>query len=281
MDPRPIGVMDSGFGGVNVLATAARILPEEDFIFLGDNLHAPYGDRTPEEVLRYTREAVQALIDLQCKAIVIACNTATSAAAATLRQALSLPIIGMEPALKPASMLPNDGSVLVMATAMTLKLDKFHRLMDRYGKNAIPVPCPGLVELIEAGEMDGPNIQAKLRELLSPYLKKPVKAVVLGCTHYVFLKRALAAYLPEGISLVDGNEGTARELQKQLALHSLLRAPKVPQAEGCGAPRPPTGQIRFISTSPGEAIPRRMREWFNLALADSSAACISPPDGVE
>lgn len=281
MDPRPIGVMDSGFGGVNVLATAARRLPDEDFIFLGDNLHAPYGDRTPEEVLRYTREAVHTLIELHCKAIVIACNTATSAAAATLRQTLTLPIIGMEPALKPASMLPNDGSVLVMATAMTLKLDKFHQLMDRYGKNAIPVPCPGLVELIEAGEMDGPNIQAKLRELLSPYLQKPVKAIVLGCTHYVFLKRALTAYLPQGISLVDGNEGTARQLQKQLMLRNLLRTPQLPEAGGQSAPLPPAGQIRFLSTSPDEAIPRRMREWFDLALADWNAACISTPDGVE
>jgi len=281
VDRRPIGVMDSGFGGVNVLAAAAGRLPAEDFIFLGDNLHAPYGDRMPQEVLRFTREAVQTLIGLECKAIVIACNTATSAAAATLRQELSVPIIGMEPALKPASLLPNDGSVLVMATAMTLRLEKFHQLMALYGKNAIPVPCPGLVELIEAGETDGPRIQAKLRELLSPYLHKPVKAVVLGCTHYVFLKRALADYLPRGVALVDGNEGTARELQKQLTVRNLLRAPSVGDEPSRSSATAPEENVRFLSTSPDEAIPRRMREWYRLAYAERNAACISMPDGVE
>ena len=288
MDPRPIGLMDSGFGGVNVLAAAVRRLPEEDFIFLGDNLHAPYGDRTPEEVLHYTRQAVNQLISLGCKAIVIACNTATSAAAAALREELSLPIIGMEPALKPASMLPCDGSVLVMATAMTLKLEKFQHLMDRYGQNALPVPCPGLVELIEAGELEGPRIQALLDQLLSPHLRRPIKAVVLGCTHYVFLKRALAAYLPEGVALVDGNAGTARELEHQLALHGLLRVPQNAQGGSGPCDQPPipletlrTGHLTFLSTSPDETIPRRMREWFFRAMAETDAACISPSDGVE
>ena len=143
MDERPVGVFDSGLGGVTVLMSAVRLLPGEDFIYLGDNLHAPYGDRTPAEVLLFTREAVHSLIHMGCKAVLIACNTATSAAAATLRNELDLPIVGMEPALKPASLLPGEGRVLVMATAMTLRLEKFHRLMERYGENAAPIPCPG------------------------------------------------------------------------------------------------------------------------------------------
>lgn len=281
VDSRPIGVFDSGFGGVNVLAAAVQKLPEEDFIFLGDNLHAPYGDRTPEEVLHYTRQSVIRLMDLSCKAIVIACNTATSAAAAELRKELALPIIGMEPALKPAALLPYDGSVLVMATAMTLNLDKFHKLMNRYGQNAIPVPCPGLVELIEAGETDGSRIQAKLSELLSPHLNRPVKAVVLGCTHYLFLKQALGRFLPKGVALVDGNEGTARELQRQLAIRGLLRSLN-PAGETAYAPsRPsaiPSGTLTFLSTLPQEAILARMHEWFALALLDVGTACNSTGD---
>lgn len=285
VDSRPIGVFDSGFGGVNVLAAAVQRLPEEDFIFLGDNLHAPYGDRAPEEVLHYTREAVLRLMNMGCKAIVIACNTATSAAAAALREELSLPIIGMEPALKPASLLPMDGSVLVMATAMTLQLDKFHQLMDRYGQNAVPVPCPGLVELIEAGETDGSGVQAKLAELLSPHLNHPVKAVVLGCTHYIFLKSALRRFLPEGVALVDGNDGTARELQKQLSLRGLLRSASSSPSDvsfvGGTTPQHSNERITFLSTSPQEAIPARMREWFALSLSEAGTACNSTGDTVE
>jgi len=269
-----VGVFDSGFGGVTVLASAVRMLPEEDFIFLGDNLHAPYGDRSPGEVLRYTREAVEKLTNMGCKAILIACNTATSAAAATLRSELSLPIVGMEPALKPASLLPSDGAILVMATAMTLKLPKFKNLMERYGRDAAPVPCPGLVELVEAGETDGPRVRRKLLELLNPYLKRPVKAVVLGCTHYVFLKDALRACLPPGVALVDGNEGTARQLKNRLKQKGLLCAPQ-PEASNR------RGDIVFLSTAADADVPARMRGQFFRALEALDTACISPTDTIE
>ena len=271
MDQRPIGVFDSGFGGVNVLAEAVRFLPEENFIFLGDNLHAPYGDRTQQEVLTYTREAVHMLMARHCKAVLIACNTATSAAADALRAELDLPIIGMEPALKPASMLPSDGAVLVMATTMTLKLEKFHLLMQRYGHDAIPVPCPGLVDLIEAGEIDGPRITAKLHELLSPWMDRPIKAVVLGCTHYIYLRPALQAYLPEGVALVDGNAGTVRQLQKRLSKQGLLQATNPSQPPPDARHR----QILFLSTSPDTTVPARMQAWFERALAQADATCIS------
>ncbi len=273
MDARPIGVFDSGFGGITVLAEVAKLLPGEDLIFLGDNLHAPYGDRSPAEVLAYTRAAVDLLLAQDCKAIVIACNTATSAAGAAVRQAYNLPIIGMEPALKPAELLPGEGNVLVMATAMTLRLEKFHLLMQRYGQHAIPVPCPGLVELIEAGEVAGERMQAMLHALLSPHLKDPVKAVVLGCTHYVFLRPTLAAFLPGSVQLVDGNLGTARQLHAQLMQHDLLRDSE---------PAAPGGRtIRFASTAPGDAIPRRMEAWFARALALAGAACISQTGTVQ
>lgn len=271
MDDRPVGVFDSGFGGVGVLAAAAALLPGEDFIFIGDNLNAPYGDRTPAEVLALTRQGVGRLTDRGCKAVVIACNTATSAAAATLRAECALPIIGMEPALKPASQVPREGAVLVMATVMTLKLEKFRQLMARYGQGAVPVPCPGLVELIEAGETDGPRVRALLDRLLAPHLQGPVKAVVLGCTHYGFLRPALAAFLPPGVPLVDGNLGTARQLQAQLT------------ARGLNAPseRRRPGNITFLSTAEGEAIPARMQAWFARAQAELAEGCISTAHTVE
>ena len=258
MDSRPIGVFDSGFGGVSVLAAAALRLPEERFIYLGDNLHAPYGDRTPEEVLAYTREAVGQLTGMGCKAIVIACNTATSAAADALRRELPLPVIGMEPALKPASLLPREGAVLVMATAMTLKLEKFHRLMERYGRDAVPIPAPKFVTAVEAGMIQGPEIAALFDETLGPYLQKPVKAVVLGCTHYTFLKPALRAYLPKHIALIDGNEGTARQLEKRLAQASL---------QGACMETDVMKRVEFHSTKPGPQTPERMRAMFQTALA--------------
>jgi glutamate racemase len=274
MDERPIGVFDSGFGGISVLAEAIRLLPGEDFIFLGDNLHTPYGDRTPQEVLSLTRQAVSQLVDIGCKAILIACNTATSAAAAVLRGELQQPIIGMEPALKPAALLPGEGRVLVMATVMTLKLEKFHNLMERYGQDAMPVPCPGLVEMVEAGETDGPRVRELINKLLSPYLDRPVKAVVLGCTHYVFLKNAIAACLPAGVALVDGNAGTARQLHTQLMLKGLL---KPLAAEG----ETPRGSVEFFSTARNEALPARMRAQLTLAMQALNAACISITDALQ
>ena len=167
-----------------------------------------------------------------------------------------------------------------MATSMTLKLDKFHQLMGRYGRNAIPVPCPGLVELVEAGEMDGPRVRAKLDQLLSPHLHNPVKAVVLGCTHYIFLRQALKTYLPEGVTLVDGNEGTARELQKQLTQRHLLRNPP-PDSATPAYGTSVQGKRVFLSTSPGDTIPERMKALFTLALSQAATACNSACDTVE
>ena len=261
MDNRPIGVFDSGYGGISVLAAAASMLPEERFIYLGDNLHAPYGAHTETEILALSRACVRYLIASNCKAIVIACNTATSVAAAALRQEIAMPIIAMEPALKPASKIAGDGQVLVLATKVTLKLDKFQRLMNSYGQDAVPIPAPKLVTAIETGLWKGPEVQAMLEEYIAPYLNKPVKAVVLGCTHFVFLRQALHAYLP-AIPLVDGNEGTARQLKKRLQEADL---------SGGAEKLPIENRVAFHSTkNTGETL-RRMHSLFEIALAQPSA----------
>ena len=200
MDRRPVGIFDSGLGGISVLGQMLDVLPEENFVYYGDTRNIPYGDKRPEEVLRLTHLAVDKLIAMDCKAVVIACNTATSAAAGPLRQELHMPVIGMEPALKPASLLPGDGYVVVMATHMTLTQPKF----------------------VEAGVFSGPRVEGLLDRLLASVRGMPVKAVVLGCTHYPFLRGAISRCFAPGTPLIDGNLGTARQLRRRLEEEGLL-----------------------------------------------------------
>ena len=216
----PIGVFDSGVGGISTLREMIRELPDERFIYFGDAANAPYGTKSTQEVIDCVRSVVEHLMKKEIKALVIACNTATGAAAATLRKELSIPVIGMEPALKPASQVRKNGSVLVMATPLTLHQEKFENLMKQYGQGAEKVPCPGLMEIVEAD--DGAGALHYLRELFSRFDLDQVDAVVLGCTHYVFLKDMIRDLLPERIAITDGNAGTARQLKRVLAKADLL-----------------------------------------------------------
>ena len=216
----PIGVFDSGVGGISTLREMVRELPEERFLYFGDTAHAPYGTKTTGEVTACVRSVVNHLLEKDIKALVIACNTATGAAAATLRNELAIPVIGMEPALKPASEIRRDGSVLVLATPLALQQEKFEKLMERYGEGAVKVPCPGLMELVEADDRTG--AQRYLQELFGHYPPEQVDAVVLGCTHYVFLRDMIRELLPERIAITDGNAGTARQLRRVLARQGLL-----------------------------------------------------------
>lgn len=251
MDTRPVGFLDSGLGGISVLGEALRILPEENFIYFGDTRHIPYGDKPPETVYQYTHAAVDTLMERGCKAIVIACNTATSVAAAQLRQELPLPIIGMEPALKPASLLPGDGRVLVMATRNTLKLPKFQALMELYGQGAIPVPCSGLMECVEEGQLSGQRVEGLLAELFAPYANETIKAVVLGCTHYPFLRQTISRFFSADTALIDGNLGTVRQLRRRLEEENLL-------SPG------PGGKVTFLSSLDGEEPLLRMQRMLTL-----------------
>ena len=162
----PIGFFDSGLGGLSVLRKALEMMPNENYIYYGDSKHAPYGEKTPQEIRSLSFNAIEFLIKKGAKAIVIACNTATSAAAHDLREYYKdIPIIGIEPALKPAIKLHETGSVIVMATKATLTQEKFKNLMDKYGEHreVIPLPCPGLVEFIEAGNLEGEEVKNFLR----------------------------------------------------------------------------------------------------------------------
>ena len=218
---RPIGVFDSGVGGISTLRCMIRELPGENFLYYGDMKNAPYGTKTPEEVLRCVRQVVAELMEEEIKALVIACNTATGAAAAALRAELRIPVIAMEPALKPAQEARGNGKVLVLATPLTLRQEKFERLMALYGEGAVRVPCPGLMELVEADDENGQR--AYLEKLFAGFDPDAVDAVVLGCTHYVFLKDMIRGMLPERIVITDGNAGTARQLRRVLEREGLIR----------------------------------------------------------
>lgn len=224
----PIGVFDSGVGGIGTLAALRRELPQERFFFYGDTANAPYGTKTRDEVMTCVSRIMDHLLAQDVKAVVIACNTATAVAAAELRARYDLPIIGIEPALKPAHEMRREGSILVLATPMTLRLEKFRALYERYGEGAIPLPCPGLMELVEREAND--EARRYLLDLFATFDLSRVDAVVLGCTHYVFLRPILAEVLPENVSVLDGNEGTARQLRRVLIARDLL-------AEGQGSVR--------------------------------------------
>ena len=215
-----VGVFDSGVGGISVLRSLVEELPHEDFRFFGDSANAPYGEKTEGQVLELSCGIVERFVDEGAKAIVIACNTATSVAAPTLPD---VPIVGIEPALKPAAHALPHGRILVMATEVTLRLEKYHELVRAWGGECevVPVPCPGLAARIERGDLDAPDVLEMLGRYVGAYAGH-VDGVVLGCTHYPFVRRQIAEVLGSGVRFFDGGAGTARQLGARLAASDLL-----------------------------------------------------------
>lgn len=217
-DNRPIGVMDSGVGGISVLRELVKLMPGEDFIYYGDSAHAPYGTKPAQELIDLTMKNAEFLLSEGAKAIVVACNTATSVAAKLLRETYpEIPVIGIEPALKPAVLAKEHSRVLVMATIVTLEQKKFGDMMHLYEEDAdiIKVPCPGLVELIEGGHLNDQVLIEYLEAKFSVFKKEEIDAVVLGCTHYPLIKNTIQQVLPNTV-IYDGGYGTARQTKRRL-----------------------------------------------------------------
>lgn len=215
----PIAVIDSGVGGISVLRELIKVMPNENFIFFGDSINAPYGTKSVEEVRRLTTESAEHLFEEGCKGLVIACNTATSAAARYLRELYpEIPLVGIEPAIKPACFCAEHPTILAMATPMTIREEKFQRLMARFDEEAdiIPLPCPGLMDFVERGDLDGEDLRKYLTELFYEFRNLHIDAVVLGCTHYPFVGKMIQNVLGENVKLFDGGEGTAREMKRRL-----------------------------------------------------------------
>ena len=223
----PIGVFDSGLGGLSVVREVRRDLPHERIEYFGDSANAPYGTRPPEEVRRLAFAIVDRFVARGVKAVVIACNTATSAAVNELRAAYDIPIIGMEPALKVACDRGGGTSqrVIVAATPLTLREHKFAALMNRFDRDNVILrqPCPDLVEIVEGGRLgDHDLVMRTLHRYFDGYDLSTVDSVVLGCTHFVFFRRHFRELLDPRTAIIDGNEGTARHLGEVLAEHDEL-----------------------------------------------------------
>ena len=220
-----IAVFDSGVGGISVLRQLRKLMPGERYVYFGDSANAPYGNRPTEEVRALTLAAAEKLItEYPVKALVVACNTATAAAIEDLRtQYPDLIVVGIEPAVKLAADHHPGGNIGVMATEVTLREEKFDHLMHRFDaeRTIYKIPAPGLVELVEAGKGDSEETQLFLRQLLGPYMGK-LDALVLGCTHYPFVKHNIQAILGPGTEVLHGGQGTARETMRRLTEAGLL-----------------------------------------------------------
>lgn len=262
MDRRsdPIGFFDSGLGGISVLRKTVKLFPQENYLYFGDSLHAPYGVRTAQEVRGLTLAACRTLVDGGCKALVIACNTATSAAIQLLREEFSdIPVIGIEPAIKPAAEKFRGGRVLMMATPMTVREEKFNRLREQYADQAeiIPVACPGLMEFVERGILRGELVESYLTQRLTPYLQKPVDAVVLGCTHYPFLRSAIRRVIGAGPEIIDGSTGVALQLMRKL------------EGKNWRNPGPEAGRVEFRNSVPGDEMLALSRALLDYEMPDA------------
>lgn len=224
---KPIGFMDSGLGGLSVLREAIKIMPNEDFIYYGDSLNAPYGTKKTDEIKQLTFNVVDKLLSYGIKGLAVACNTATGAAVRQLRVMYpDLSIVGIEPAIKPAAVASNGGRVLVMATPMTIAQEKFRRLLSRYEKmcEIVPIPCDGLMEFVEKGDLEGVFLREYFEKYLTPYLTDDTETIVLGCTHYPFLRPYLKKFLGKRkIDIIDGSYGTSLELKRRIKEKGLLR----------------------------------------------------------
>lgn len=226
----PIGVFDSGVGGLSVLQALRALLPQEDYLYLADTAHAPYGEKSES----YIRDRCFALSDdlmaKGAKALVVACNTATAVALKDLRLRYTLPVIALEPALKPAVAASRSGVVGVLATRRTVASAHFQGQVARYRDVAriLPQPCPRLVTLLESGAQDTPEMTAALHDYIDPLLAAGADALVLGCTHFVFLRAAIQHLVGATISLHDSGAGVARVLRDRLQAMAALNPQTVP-----------------------------------------------------
>lgn len=224
MKHRPIAVFDSGVGGISVLQHIHALLPNEQLLYVADSLHAPYGNKSPQEIQSRCINITDFLISKNAKAIVVACNTATAAAIDMMREKYTLPIIGMEPAVKPAAEASRNGIIGVLATTGTLKSAQFAGLLESYGRNVkvVTQACVGLVECVERGELQTENTLMLVKKYCQPLLEEGADTIVLGCTHYPFVRPLIERVVGDNVTLIDTGAAVAKQLQKRLAGLDLL-----------------------------------------------------------
>lgn len=224
MTSQAIGVMDSGVGGISVLKHIHALLPHESLMYVADSKYAPYGNKTAEEITARCMILADFLMSQNVKALVVACNTATAAAIDQLRETFDITIIGMEPAVKPAAEASKNGVIGVLATVGTLKSAQFAGLLEAYGRDVkvVTQACVGLVECIERGELDATETKALIRQYTAPLLAEGADTIVLGCTHYPFVKQTIQEIVGDKITLIDTGAAVAKQLKNKLEEKGLL-----------------------------------------------------------
>ncbi len=222
---RPIGIFDSGVGGLSVAMEIARLLPAEDLLYIGDQANVPYGSKPLERIQQLSDSITRFLLEKKAKCVVVACNTASAASLHTLRQSYpTIPFIGMEPAIKPASQATQTGAIGVLATPATFKGQLYNQTLQRYanGKQVYQSTCDGLVEQIEAGELNSPRTLQILQNALQPMLAAGVDSVVLGCTHYPFVLEQIANIAGPAVQIINPAPAVARQVRAVLQERSAL-----------------------------------------------------------
>ncbi len=228
-----IGIFDSGSGGLSVLREIRKILPDERFIYYSDNAHCPYGEKPASYIVERGRAVTDLLLSKGAQAVVVACNTATAAAIATLRAEYSVPFVGMEPAVKPAATGTRSGVVGVLATAGTLKAPKYLNTKGQYADavRIVERVGQGFVELVESMELEGTHAEAVVRSSLLPLLSEGADTIVLGCTHYPFLLPLMRRIAPAGVNFIDPAPAVARHLADVLREHGIALSDPEPGVE--------------------------------------------------
>lgn len=238
----PIGIFDSGIGGLSIAQQIRKQLPNEDLIYVADTLHAPYGDKSTRFIQQRVHEIAQWFIQQNAKAIVVACNTATVNAIDQLRRNVNIPVIGVEPAIKPAAKQSKNKKVAILVTQATAKNNRFLALVNKYqGTSQVFIqPCPGLVEIIEQGEEQSPLCYSMLENYLTPLLNNGVDTIVLGCTHYPFVSHAIKDICGKHINLMETALPVTEQLNRQLKSHNITSSQRQ------------SGSMDFYSSNNGE-----------------------------
>ena len=221
---QPIGIFDSGIGGMSVMLNIQSLLPDESLVYVADSLYAPYGLKSNSVILERSKAVIDYLIKKEfVKLIVVACNTATASSIRELRQIYKIPIIGMEPAIKPATKSTTSKKVGILATNGTLESTKFAALLEIYSGDIkfYTQPCPGLVEVIEQGKINDLSTKILIKKYLDPFIKNEVDTVVLGCTHYIFIRELIQEIIGPNVEVIDTGLAVAKQVKNKLESHSL------------------------------------------------------------
>lgn len=258
MQNRPVGIFDSGVGGTSIFKEIHQLLPNESIIYLADSRNAPYGDKTADDIKNLSEKNTRFLLSMNCKLIVVACNTATTNAISYLRANYNVPFIGIEPAIKPAALQTKTGCIGILATKGTLASDLFHKTTNLYSANirVIEQIGTGIVELIEEGKLYSEDMRQLLKTYLRPMISAQIDHLVLGCTHYPYLIPILKELLPEHVKIIDSGEAVARQTKHILNQNNLLNT-------STGAPA-----IEFYTNTNPEVLQQLLENKFNVTYKD-------------